>query len=132
MAELARSGGKDEDVEIAAAAYHSQSFHCGCEIGAEAQDCYPRAWKDCDFELEGTLGRSHCRDLEEAHTYPWVAVVVLKEDLAVGRSQTCQGAWTLTSRDTFFGRMLGNEGRMTALWVEVVELIENSEEVNGH
>ena len=38
----------------------------------------------------------------------------------------------MTSRDTFFGRRLGNESHMTASWVEAAELIESSEEASGH
>ena len=97
----------------------------------EAQGC-PRAWEDCDFGSEGILGSSRCKDLEAAHTYPWVAVVVLWEDLAVGHNQTYQSAWKMTSRGTFSGHTLGNVGQMIASSVEVVELIENLKEVNDH
>ena len=36
------------------------------------------------------------------------------------------------SKDIFFDRRVDKEPRMAALWVEVAELIENSEEVNDH
>ena len=77
FAEVATCVGMNDGVVTARAAYHSPSSHCGCEIVAEAQGCCPRAREDYEFDLEGTLGRSHCKHLEAVHTYPWVGVVVL-------------------------------------------------------
>ena len=92
LAQVAAYVGKDDDFVIATAAYRLRSSHCDCEVVVGAQGCYLRVWEDCGSDLGRTLGRSHCRDLEAAHIYPWVAVVVLKEDLADGRRQTYQGA----------------------------------------
>ena len=76
LAAVATRGEKDDDVATATAAYHSQSFHCGCEVVAEAQGCHLRAWEDCDLDLEDTLGRSRYRRLKAARTYPSIAVAV--------------------------------------------------------